>query len=342
MSKKISDLNISFRPLWDLVYQSVKTNLLISGVNLGVFNVLTDWKDSKEVAELIKGHPENTSALLDALASIDLIKKSNGKYQNTPLSNTFLVVGKPTYIGGFVTISNLWNISSAEIMTQLIKDGPPPSNPNATLGSMDLWAQILRSAGNSQRAGIGQTVARVVSQLPEFPTMNRMLDLGGGAGLIGICIVDSHPTMEGVIFDQPAVVQVADEFIKEYNMETRVKTMRGNYMTDNIGQAYDFVLASQTLGLAGNELDIVLKKVYNSLNLGGVLMTMHEGLTFEKTKPSSMVLASVGTVLRGSKEMRFFEAGETAEAMRQAGFKSIYRFPIELDCGEEEITIARK
>jgi predicted TPR repeat methyltransferase len=172
--------------------------------------------------------------------------------------------------------------------------------------------------------------------------MNKMLDLGGGAGLIGICIVDSHPTMEGVIFDQPAVVQVAEEFIKEYNMESRVKTMGGNYMTDDIGENYDLVLASQTLGLAGNELNVVLKKVYDSLNFGGVLITMHEGLSFEKTKPSSMVLASVGTVLRGSKEMRFFEAGETAEAMRQAGFKSIYRFPVELDCGEEEITIARK
>jgi hypothetical protein len=123
---------------------------------------------------------------------------------------------------------------------------------------------------------------------------------------------------------------------------SRVKAMGGNYMTDNIGENYDLILASQTLGFAGNELDNLLKKLYSSLNAGGVLITMHEGLTLEKTKPSSIVLATVGTALRGSKELRFFEAGETAEAMRRAGFKSIYRFPVELDCGEEEITIARK
>ena len=249
---------------------------------------------------------------------------------------------KSTYIGGFLAISDSWNIPSAEMMTQLIKNGPPPPDPNVNLGSMELWSQILRSAGNSQRAGVGQTLAYIVSKLPEFPNMKRMLDLGGGAGLIGICIVDSHPTMEGVIFDQPAVVQVADEFIKEYNMESRVKAMDGNYMTDSIGENYDLILASQTLGFAGNELDSLLKKLYSSLNAGGVLITMHEGLTLEKTKPSSMVLATVGTVLRGSKELRFFEAGETAEAMMRAGFKSIYRFPVELDCGEEEIAIARK
>jgi predicted O-methyltransferase YrrM len=344
MSKKFPDVKISYRSIYDLASQSsIKTKLLLSGINLGVFDIISDWQTPEEVAKSIETHPENTEAFLDALTSIDLLEKSNGRYKNTEMSNTFLVTSNPAYIGGFINVLETFNIPTAEMMIELIKNGPPPPDPNADIGDMELWKQIHRSAGTVQRAGFGQELAKIISKFPEFPNMKKMLDLGGGAGLVGMCIVDSHPTMEGVIYDQPPVVQVADDFIKEYEMESRIKTIGGNYMTDSVGENYDLILASQTLGFAGNQVDDIIKKLYDSLNPGGILITLHDGLTNEKTKPPSIILPFLGMALRGqASEIRLFEEGETGHSMLRMGFRSVHRFPLAMGSGDLEMTIGRK
>jgi hypothetical protein len=89
-----------------------------------------------------------------------------------------------------------------------------------------------------------------------------MLDLGGGPGLIGIAIVGAHPGMKGVIFDRPAI----------------------------IGEGYDLIWASSALSLAKDDMDSLTKKIYDALNPGGVFLVLHEGLTYERTKPDVMVV----------------------------------------------------
>lgn len=81
------------------------------------------------------------------------------------------------------------------------------------------------SIANYQRAVWAQKAVEIVSGLPEFPLFRTMLDLGGGPGLVGIAIVSAHPSMKGVIFDRPAVVKVAETFIKEYEIEDRIEVM---------------------------------------------------------------------------------------------------------------------
>jgi len=51
------------------------------------------------------------------------------------------------------------------------------------------------------------------SELQEFTSFKKMLDLGGGPGLVGIAIVASHLNKKGVIFDRPAIIKVAESFI---------------------------------------------------------------------------------------------------------------------------------
>jgi tRNA1(Val) A37 N6-methylase TrmN6 len=106
------------------------------------------------------------------------------------------------------------------------------------MASGEMWMQFAASMANSERAGAAQQAARIVSELPEFPAFKKMLDLGGGPGLIGIAIVASHPGMSGVIFDQPDVVKVAQTFVREYGLEDRMEVMGGDYTTDPIGESY--------------------------------------------------------------------------------------------------------
>ena len=45
-------------------------------------------------------------------------------------------------------------------------------------------------------------------------------------------MVSEHESMKGTVFDQPAVVKAAEEFIREYELQDRVTVMGGDYLAD--------------------------------------------------------------------------------------------------------------
>jgi predicted TPR repeat methyltransferase len=202
------------------------------------------------------------------------------------------------------------------------------------------WSQQARIQANGQRAGRAQQAAEIVSKLPEFPRMKKMLDLGGAAGLIGIAIVAAHPTMTGVIFDRPDVVEVAQEYIREYELEERVTTLGGDYAVDPIGSDYDLVWTSYTL--PHDNLEPIIRKIHAALSPGGVYVSLAEGLTHERTRPAFLINAMLATSLTSQETM--YAEGEIAQAMRRAGFKSVHSHVPESPqfYGPAVVDIARK
>jgi len=164
--------------------------------------------------------------------------------------------------------------------------------------------------------------AAMVGELPEFPHMWRMLDSGGGAGLIGLAIVAAHPTMIGVVFDRPEIVEVAQRFIREYNLQERVTVIGGDFSQDPIGDGYDLVWTSYTLNSHRRNLDPIIRTIHAALNPGGVYVSFAESLTDERTKPTMMINSMLAVGLTGGDLM--FDEGEIAQAMLRVGFRSVH------------------
>jgi len=177
-------------------------------------------------------------------------------------------------------------------------------------------------------------------ELPEFTSFKKMLDLGCGPGLVGIAIVASHPSMKGVIFDRPAIIKVAETFIKEYEMEERMDVLAGNYNGDSIGEGYDLIWTSNTLNFARHDLDSLIKKIYDALNPGGVFISFCEGLTHERTKPGFVVTSMMSLALMG--QDMCFDQGEIADSLHRAGFKSVRSRTLDAPWGTADLDIGRK
>jgi len=179
-----------------------------------------------------------------------------------------------------------------------------------------------------------------VVELPEFPSFKKMLDLGGGPGLIGMAIVAEHPNMKAVNFDLPPVIKEAKVFIKEYGMEDRMKVLAGDFNQDSIGQGYDLVWASGVLQFAF-DIDYIVKKVYESLNPGGVFVSLYPfAYTHERTKPEPVILGLLSMALMGHEAGA--EHGYIAKSMKRAGFKSVYSRSLDTMLGPMDLDIARK
>ena len=338
--KKLPEVNESFEELYRMLIAPIKSKLLLTGIELKVFDQLSEPRSAGVVAEAIGTHPENTRLFLDGLTASDLVVKQDGLYQNTPVAQAFLVENTTTFLGPILTIT-AQTFFSLNDLPKLVKEGPPPPpSPEADMGSEKIWAQFAAAMANAERAGIARQAPEIVSELSEFPSFKKMLDLGGGPGLIGIAIVAAHPSMKGVIFDKPAVVKVAETAIKEYEMEDRMEVLGGDFNHDPIGEGYDLIWASSALSLAKDDMDSLTKKIYDALNPGGVFLVLHEGLTYGRTKPDVMVLSMMSMALTGQ-DMRF-DQGFIADSMLRVGFKSVRSRTLDTVWGPMDLDIGRK
>jgi predicted O-methyltransferase YrrM len=332
-------VDISFKNLYNMLMGQVRSKLLYTAIEWKVFNYLTEPKQAIEVARLIGGDPGNTRFFLDGLAACGLLEKKNGLYKNGYEAEVFLVEGRPTYLGKFF-MHNVHLFGAEHDLPGLIKEGPPPQSSQDDAGSEERWARAAVYNANYERAGVAQYLAAIISQLPEFKSFQKMLDLGGGPGIIGMAIVDRHPTMKGVVFDQPEVVKVSQTFIKEYDMEDRMEVLGGNYFTDSIGENYDLILAKAALNFAKENINSVMKKIYEALNPGGVCVVVTDGLTHEMTKPEIMVLGWLPAAMAGYDVA--FEQGFVDDSMLRVGFKSVCSTTLDLPMGPMDMEVARK
>jgi len=338
--KPLPQVDIPFTGLYDTLVQPIFARMLLTAIELGVLDHTNAPVSADAIARAIATHPGNTALLLNGLTAMGLLEKNDGLYSNVPVSETFLSHDSPTYLGKLLADSSSeWFAPLVENMTALVKDGPSPRlRPAAAPGDTAERHAILSL--HYERAGIARQVAELISELPEFPAFRKMLDLGGGPGLIGLAVVATHPSLKGTVFDLPAVTAVTEAVIDEYDARDRLDTVSGDYLEDDIGEGYDLVLACSTLSAARASLDSVMAKVRDSLNPGGVLVSLHPGLTHERTRPPVMVATMLSAAMFGPDPT--FDQGEIAGAMRRAGFRSVDSQTVPTDIGPIDLDIARR
>jgi predicted O-methyltransferase YrrM len=336
--KKLPVLNQGFEDLNKLFFESIRKNLMMAGIELKIFNLLNKPTSAEAISSYLNTDPENTIYFLDALAAGDFINKKDGFYCNTDLTQNFLVEGSSTYLGDYFKVQEESKRLALENIIELIKNGKNIlSQKESSPGS---GAKMIERCANAQRAGMGQQMAKFVSSLHEFAGFRRMLDLGGGSGLICIAIIAEHPNLKGVIFDLPEVLDVTKKFIAEYEMEQRIELMPGNYFKDSFGSGYDLIWASMTLNFAKDQLSPLMSKIFTSLNSGGVFVNLNDGLTHENTKPETIVLNWFPPALMGKDYS--VPKGLIANSMLEAGFKSVKSQSVQTHMGTMEIDVARK
>jgi predicted O-methyltransferase YrrM len=338
--KALPNTKETYKQIWRISMGPVAAKLMMSALELRLFNHLQSFCSADDVARRLGTHKDNTRRLLDALATIDLVEKKDRLYRNLPSTQAFLVDTAPAYIGGLLRISKQMAIDPLEDLLQYVQKGPLPGDPGRDFSSEALWAQMTRDSAPWVLGETGEKIAGILSRLPGFASFEKMLDLGGGHGLFAVYIVNAHPAMQGVVFDRAAVTEVARTFIDQYGMTGRVTVAAGDYLSDDIGDGYDLVWASATLNFAKFDMDPLITKILASLKPGGYFASFQDGMTHEHTKPEIMLGHLAGAM---QSNVNFsLDQGFLAEAMIRCGFQSVRSRTIETPMGAMDLDIARK
>ena len=335
----LPDFNPDFKKLHELIYKSIQGRLLISSLELKIFDHLADPVTAEALAEKVEVPSQRCRILLDALVSCGYAQKTGESYSNTTLSQRFLATDGAAYLGGLLVQSWKMVVDPLEDLTRVLKQGFEHDGEE-DLGREELWAKMAHANAQYARAGLAQLAVEQMSSLKGFDSITRMLDLGGGPGLVAMALAEANPNLEAVILDQPAVVKVAQEYIDKYGLADRVSVMGADYSKDDIGREYDLVWASATLNFHRKDLASIFEKIYRAINPGGVFACFQDGLTHQGTKPREMVLGFLGAALRSG--MKSFAQGEIAQAMLDAGFTRIRSRTLDTDCGPMDLDLGFK
>jgi len=285
----------------------VSSRVILTAVNLGIFDSLKKAISAAELSRKLKTDPRATGILLDALTAIGLVIKSReGKYRNSPLSNRYLIKGLRLYQGDIIKhASTMWENFSA--LDEVVKTGRPArrgfDHESFIMGMHNLT--VLRSEGLIKAVGL--------------KGVGTMLDLGGGPGTNAIAMAKKG--VRATVFDLPETIKIARNVARKEG--AKIAFQSGDFHRDDIGSGYDLILVSQIVhAFSASENMALLHKCRAALNPGGRVVVHEFPIDETMTSPPQSALFSVN-MLVGTEKGRCYSPNEIKRWLTDTGFKNI-------------------
>ena len=325
------------RRLIRLPYLPLYISVLNAAVELEVFSGLTQRKSVRELSAERGWDEDNTRYFLDALYCLGFIWKRDGMYCNCRETDRYLVKGRPEYIGGHLAFNCAEECMGCGEFKKLVEKGP--GGGRGPKGQPD-FRQYVQNMRESQM-GFRQTeIQGIVRELPEYPGIRKILDLGCGTGLLGLGVIGEREDLTGILYDRPAMEPAIRESIRLTGLEGRAAPMTGDYLTDDIGKGYDLILAIATLSFVEQELAALMGRLCEAMNPGGVLLCYSEGIERDCSGPWDMILGWLPYNMQGYN--LGIKKNEIAEAAMAAGFRSAEKRTGIYSTGNVDVDIFRK
>lgn len=305
--------------LADAVYPSFA---MLAGMELDLFTPLKDGPlSAEEIAETARTDPTKTKPLLDALVAIGLLKFDGDCYANSDEADRFLVQGRPTYIGmRHRAYRRRWN--SVLSVAETIRTGVPQRGMDYADMPSDERESFYRGTFTECLAAGGE-----LAKSHDFSGFRRLVDVGGGSGGLAIAMAEAWPNLSITVADLPGTAPVAQRYIDEAGLRTRIEVQPTDVVSGPLEGPYDIaVMRGLFPVLTPDQIRSALANVYRALKPGSPLYVVGWILDDSRTSPLSYATYNLlfvndyaGALIR--------TVGEHRAWLEEAGFEYVSRQP---------------
>lgn len=286
----------------------------------GLFDHLEQPAAAADVAKKAGLSPRGALALLDGLLGVGLITLAGGRYHNTPEASTFLVRGKPAYLGGLAQL-NAQTLSSWERLAEVAKTGAPVEKDTADVAENPFWEQLVPSI-----AALSVPVAQIAAEKLAIPKAGPItwLDVGGGSGIYSAIWLGLNPKAKGVQLDWANVNGIAKGFVAKFGVADRFSTIDGDLHTVDFGSArYDIAIYSHIAHQETPQDNVaVFRKFRKALKPGATLLISDFILNDDRTgHPFSLIFNA--NMLLMTKGGATYRQADYRAWLAEAGFKTV-------------------
>ena len=185
------------------------TQLLAVAARLGVADVLADGPlTSAEIAEAVDADPRALHRVLRNLAIEEVLEElDDGRFALAPMGERLRTDVPGSLRGAVLARGELYYRSAERFLPAVRGEGVPYELAHGEPFFEHLGHHPEREAAfqGSMAGRSAQEAADVVAAY-DFGAITRLVDVGGGSGILLAAILDSAPNLSGVLFDRPGVV----------------------------------------------------------------------------------------------------------------------------------------
>jgi ubiquinone/menaquinone biosynthesis C-methylase UbiE len=312
---------LSPRPLMRILGDFGNSRILDASIEYDFFTLIDrGFHSAEEVAREAGTDPRATRIVLDSLLALALIEKRDGGYYLPPISATFLVKGKPSYVGDFRHVAlALWD--GMAHLKESLKTGKPLSRMD-TGDELKVWEKLVVGI-----IPVAEPAAKALCDILKIGIDRkgiRVLDIAGGSSIFGMTILSRDPSATVIQLDWPNVNAVARKLNRERGLEGKIRFVDGDHHSMPIEpNHYDLVLASNFCRFEsprGNRELCV--KAYRALKTGGTFVVNDFLPNEERTGPTFALRFSVYT-LTHTPEGECWTLSQYSDWLKSAGFTTI-------------------
>ncbi|HET9254993.1 MAG TPA: class I SAM-dependent methyltransferase [Pseudonocardiaceae bacterium] len=236
---------VSPEPLMRMMGGLQVTAILRAGVQLGIFDQIATGKDQPgSIAAATGADERGTRILLDALAALGLLKREDS-YQLTPLADTFLVTGRPGYLGGVVNITaESWTWSAYPRLAEAVARGGTILDRHAETPGHEFW-EVFAPSSTGMAAPAAQVLAELIREWADQREELEILDIACGSGLYGLTLAAQHPMAHATLLDWANVLEHTKDNVERLGLRERTSFIDGDVFEVALGGPYDLIVASQ-------------------------------------------------------------------------------------------------
>jgi ubiquinone/menaquinone biosynthesis C-methylase UbiE len=310
-------------PIFQTINAYQRTAALKTAIELDVFTAIGERGEAGaspyDVAQRCNSHPRGTRILLDSLAVLGLLHKTDGHYSLTRDTSVFLDRRSPAYMGGALRflLSPMLTRGFDTLTDAVRKGGTAMDAHGSTAPEHPVWVDFAEAMAALQIMP-SDVLAKLVGAEKAGPC--NVLDIAAGHGLFGITIAKQNPQAEIVALDWPNVLEVAKRNAEKAGLNSRFRTIAGSAFEAALGNGYDVVLLTNFLHhFDAPACESLLRKVHAALKPGGRAVMLEFIPNEDRVSPAESALFSL-VMLASTPSGDAYTFAEYDRMFQNAGF----------------------
>ncbi|MGK7901839.1 MAG: methyltransferase [Hormoscilla sp.] len=289
---------------------------------LGIADLLKDGEQHCDaLATATNSNKDAIYRLLRALASVGIFAETQPQYfKLTPLA-ICLQSDVPNSLNAYAIMLGEEVYQAWGNLMYSMETGQNAFENLYGMKLYEFFQQNSTSGKNFDRAmtDLSGVVNHAILAAYDFSGIGKLVDVGGGNGRLLSSILEAYPTMTGVLFDRPDVINRASDWLSITVLGDRLKLAKGDFFkTMPVGG--DAYLLKHIIHNWGDDRAIaILKNCYQAMGEQGRLLAIETViLPGNEPDPSKFMDISMLVLSGGGRERTEAEYGELLKA---AGFK---------------------
>lgn len=296
------------------------TQLVYVAARLNIADLLASGAQrAEDIARHIGVHPRTLYRLLRALSSIGLLSENDGRcFELTPLGRALQGEAPGSLRGMALLYGDEWLNRAYGSLLYSVQTGKPAFQHVHGVSFFEYLEQNAEAASvfNDAMTAFSKQEEAAILSAYDFSRFARVVDIGGGHGSLLVAILGTYPNVEGILFDQPSVVEGTP--LAESGVAERCQVVAGDFFRQ-VPTGGDAYILKRVIHDWDDEQSVRILRNCRAAMTNGARLFLSEGIVPTGTEPSEAKLFDINMLVScGALERTEQEYGDLLDA---AGFE---------------------